>query len=469
MSRRVSRLPRIRPRSKSTKTHLLSRSAFGRRPVLERLERRDLLTGGMASGDVELLTVATLFDESPVGDEKAAEVAVESSELIVDSPVRTFMSYSAEMPVVEEVVLDKGEEVPADAEVFAVTAFYLEEEVPVEETEFVTFEAYAGETWDGELLDGELLDGEVLEKPVWQEEYVEYTDEKALVEWADEGTPDAEITDQDLPVRMRFLAADAEVVDAEVAEDGVLVEDGEPVLMYLSAEDGSATDKETWVTVTADGVDDTTKTEEVVEEPLLMRTSLTGAEDVVAVEDQSAEIMLFSAMGPSPWQNVDNPDDVNADGWATPFDALLVINRVNEGLSLTTVSGAEMSYYVDVNGDRCLDPTDAVQVINFLNGDGQELAADEAASRVAPLWYDDGLSEAPAWDDTLDDGADSGTSLDSIVEDESLDSEIAPYMMPRLMQYDESTDTDIVDEKKVAVEGEDEVYSEEVDWLADVI
>lgn len=430
MSRRYSRMSRIRRRSKITKNRLLSGSAFGRRPVLERLERRDLLTGGMDSGDVELLTVATLFDESPVSDEKPAEVAVESSEMLLDSPVATFMAYSMEMPLVEEVVPGKGEEVPPEAEIFAVSAFYLEEDYS----------------------------------------YSEYTDEKALLELADEGTPDAEITNQDLPVRMRFLAADAEVVEdgTEVVDDGTLVDEGEPILMYFFAEDGSATDRETWVTATADGVDDTTKTEEVVEEPLLMRTALTSAEDLAAVEDQSAEIMLFSAMGPSPWQNVDNPDDVNADGWATPFDALLVINRVNEGLSLTTVSGAEMSYYVDVNGDRCLDPTDAVQVINFLNGDGQELAADEAASRVAPLWYDDGLSEAPAWDDTLEDEADSGTSLDTVVEDESLDSEIAPYMMPRLMQYDESADTGTVEEKEQAVE-DDEVFSEEVDWLADVI
>lgn len=458
MSRRYSRMPRIRPRSKCTKNHRLAGSAFGRRPVLERLERRDLLTGGTDAGDVELLTAAALFDEAPVIDEKAAEVAVESSEMTVDSPVPTLMMFALETPLVEEEVPGKIEDVPPE-EIFAVSAFYLKEGVPAEEAEFVTFAAYAGE----------VADGEVLEKPVLQEDYIEYTDEKALVEWVDDGTPDAEVTDQDLPVRMRFLAADAEVVEDGVVEDGVLVEGGEPVLMYLSAEDGTATDKETWVTATADGVDDTTKTEEVVEEPLLMRTSLTGAEDVATEEDSSAEVMLYSAMGPSPWQNVDNPDDVNADGWATPCDALLVINRINEGIALTALAVAETSYYVDVNGDRCLDPTDAVQVINFLNDDGQELVADEAASRVAPLWYDDGSRDDTAWDDAVADEADADTSLDTVVEDESLDSEIAPYMMPRLMQPDESTDTGIVEEKEASVEGDDELFSEQVDWLADVL
>jgi L-fucose isomerase-like protein len=170
-------------------------------------------------------------------------------------------------------------------------------------------------------------------------------------------------------------------------------------------------------------------------------------------------------MGPSPWQNLDNPVDVNADGWTTPFDALLVINRVSEGVSLSALEVLSTSIFADVNGDRNLDATDAIHVINTLNvgpegiGDA-ELSSDEAASRVAPLWYDDSrVDDAAAWQDGDWNQAEGD---DANVE---LNPENAPRAVPRLAAEDESWDSDDEDLKESHAEDDDQLFSEDADWL----
>jgi len=74
---------------------------------------------------------------------------------------------------------------------------------------------------------------------------------------------------------------------------------------------------------------------------------------------------------PSVWQNPSNRFDVNADGFCTPIDALLVINRLN------TVGPGELPNpaippnapppFYDVNGDGLITSNDVLQVINKLN------------------------------------------------------------------------------------------------------
>ena len=77
-------------------------------------------------------------------------------------------------------------------------------------------------------------------------------------------------------------------------------------------------------------------------------------------------------LGP-PWQNPANPLDVNRDGLVVPFDALLVINEINErgsrSLPPPPLSEAPFSPppFIDVSGDNFLSPIDALLVINFLN------------------------------------------------------------------------------------------------------
>ncbi len=69
----------------------------------------------------------------------------------------------------------------------------------------------------------------------------------------------------------------------------------------------------------------------------------------------------------SPWQNPEDPCDVNGDGVITPKDALLVINRLNErGIHRLTGTPSEGKWW-DVNGDGFVTPRDVLIVVNRLN------------------------------------------------------------------------------------------------------
>jgi hypothetical protein len=170
--------------------------------------------------------------------------------------------------------------------------------------------------------------------------------------------------------------------------------------------------------------------------------------------------MLYAAMGPSPWQNLDNPDDVNVDGWTTPMDALLIINPVNEGVSLSALTAAPASLFVDVNGDRILDANDAIQVINTLNAASEAPIAADAARRMAPLWYDGNVTDDAAWQDT-----DSAEQSEAVEGDAKLVTEDAPLAVAIFEQRDESLDSGGVAEEKPKAEVDDELFSEDVDWL----
>jgi len=78
------------------------------------------------------------------------------------------------------------------------------------------------------------------------------------------------------------------------------------------------------------------------------------------------------------WRNADLAEDVNADGFVSPIDALLVINRLNSGSqrplaertplrSIGLTSAAESPQLLDVTGDGVVAPLDALRVIQRLN------------------------------------------------------------------------------------------------------
>jgi hypothetical protein len=70
----------------------------------------------------------------------------------------------------------------------------------------------------------------------------------------------------------------------------------------------------------------------------------------------------------SPWQNPRDPIDVNDSGFISPTDALTIINELNGGKGgVLAGSGIPTFPYIDVNGDGNLTPTDALLVINYLN------------------------------------------------------------------------------------------------------
>jgi len=70
----------------------------------------------------------------------------------------------------------------------------------------------------------------------------------------------------------------------------------------------------------------------------------------------------------SGWQNVDNPFDVDGDGFVTPYDVLILIDYINSnaGNSLLPSTPASPPYY-DVNDDGLCTALDILLVINWLN------------------------------------------------------------------------------------------------------
>ncbi|MEM8680456.1 MAG: dockerin type I domain-containing protein, partial [Planctomycetota bacterium] len=84
------------------------------------------------------------------------------------------------------------------------------------------------------------------------------------------------------------------------------------------------------------------------------------------------------------WHNAENPNDVNADGFVSPLDALAVINRlITHGPGPLETPSTTPTFYVDVIGDNVLSPLDALQVIQGLNDFSQAEPAVRAASSLS--------------------------------------------------------------------------------------
>ncbi|MFW6172101.1 MAG: Ig-like domain-containing protein, partial [Planctomycetota bacterium] len=80
-------------------------------------------------------------------------------------------------------------------------------------------------------------------------------------------------------------------------------------------------------------------------------------------------------------------EDVNADGFVSPMDALILINHLNndnDNNSLASTSSTDFSSRLDVNKDGYISPIDPLMVISYLNGD-QNQAQGEAEGEHAPL------------------------------------------------------------------------------------
>ncbi|MCH2131651.1 MAG: dockerin type I domain-containing protein, partial [Pirellulaceae bacterium] len=75
--------------------------------------------------------------------------------------------------------------------------------------------------------------------------------------------------------------------------------------------------------------------------------------------------------------NFDNPLDVNADGYVTPLDAVMVINHLNNQGSERLTGYTHVAPFVDVNTDGFVAPIDPLLVVNHLN-------ANSSANQGAP-------------------------------------------------------------------------------------
>ena len=85
--------------------------------------------------------------------------------------------------------------------------------------------------------------------------------------------------------------------------------------------------------------------------------------------------------------NLRNPLDVNADGFVTPLDALVLVTDMTESGARRLVGAATEAPFLDVNIDGFLSPTDALQVVvgltnNAASGEGESSLSFDTSSRI---------------------------------------------------------------------------------------
>ena len=73
----------------------------------------------------------------------------------------------------------------------------------------------------------------------------------------------------------------------------------------------------------------------------------------------------------APWQNAQDPVDVNDDQVITAIDALFIVNSINDGNSgnLASPEPGQLPPFLDVSGDNVLSALDALIVVNRINDD----------------------------------------------------------------------------------------------------
>jgi VCBS repeat-containing protein len=83
------------------------------------------------------------------------------------------------------------------------------------------------------------------------------------------------------------------------------------------------------------------------------------------------------------WQNPQEFNDVNGDGFVSPIDALLIINYLNEGGETQLPNaGITPPPYLDPSGDEAVTALDVLLVINFLNANSSGGAGEGEAASV---------------------------------------------------------------------------------------
>ena len=124
-----------------------------------------------------------------------------------------------------------------------------------------------------------------------------------------------------------------------------------------------------------------------------------------------ASITVLSAGAEGEYTNPQNSLDVNADGFVSPADVLMIFNDLSsngsrqlstnatfalgEGESLGgAVTG--QSRYIDSNGDGFASPLDALQIINFLNAQSQYGGEAEGSTVLLANAVTSGSSHSPA-------------------------------------------------------------------------
>ena len=142
-------------------------------------------------------------------------------------------------------------------------------------------------------------------------------------------------------------------------------------------------------------------------------TTLKGAVDSFKYEavDSHGAVSLPATVSitignppPPRYQNPIQHLDVDADGFVSPIDVLLIVNYINFNGSGSVAGLPAPPPYRDVNGDNRIDPLDVLEVINFINrrgnggsGEGEMVGIlKEVPNLAAPLtWSSDVMRDTP--------------------------------------------------------------------------
>jgi hypothetical protein len=99
--------------------------------------------------------------------------------------------------------------------------------------------------------------------------------------------------------------------------------------------------------------------------------------------------------------NVSEVRDVNNDGFVTPQDALLIINRLNaSGAGVLGSTAYPRAPFVDVDGDGNCSPIDALLVINWLNSHSAGSPSSGGEGEPVDAYYEQ-LDGSASDDDSL--------------------------------------------------------------------
>ncbi|MFN0021054.1 MAG: dockerin type I domain-containing protein [Pirellulaceae bacterium] len=109
---------------------------------------------------------------------------------------------------------------------------------------------------------------------------------------------------------------------------------------------------------------------------------------------------VTSAQPAGSFTNSRDREDVDNDGFVSPIDALMIINRINSGDTSLDSTPFARAPYVDVNGDGTLAPVDALLVINRLNAPAGGDSSGEGEGEAADAFFGS-LGSRPASDSSL--------------------------------------------------------------------
>ncbi|MCA9170504.1 MAG: tandem-95 repeat protein, partial [Planctomycetales bacterium] len=222
------------------------------------------------------------------------------------------------------------------------------------------------------------------------------TSNQAIVTLTVSGSNFAPVAENDTATVAKNASVTIDVLDNDSDADGTLVAGS--IAITLQPQHGT-------VATNLDGTVVYTPSTDYVGEDTFRYTV---KDEFNAVSNEATVSVTVAELG-QPWQNQNNPLDVNDDGFVVPFDVLLVINEINlrgsrelEPPPITTEPFSPPPF-IDVNGDGFLSPVDALIIINYLNTGSSQLAAKPALAAVAAPAQDIGaaLDIVPDYDRQL--------------------------------------------------------------------